>query len=460
MSLRKNILKNGVAKLFQKGVRILEQLFLVPFFITAWGADYYGEWLTLTIIPSILAFSDLGFGSAAANTFVLRYASDDRQGAANIGKTGFFILSVVICSGIIISIIALALLNHFHIFEKSLLKSHDAILAVACMMTARLLNFYQQLYDAYFRSARKASLSISLQSINSLCAIAGGFIVLQTGGTVVAFAVTILSITLVFNPVYIILAKKTLKLRELKTARIIKEDIRDTFKIGIGYLMSPVWQSIFFQGNTFIVRLLLGPSAVAVFNTVRTLSRSASQLFTIIYGSVFPELQYEIGQGNTAKAQKLFRISIFIVILLSLIGMLVLYWGGMWFYQIWTHKALQPPPAMWTIFIVGIGFNALWWTAEMVFQAVNRPYEFTIAGLIAACLSVGTTYLLAGKFGLVGAAAGSLVLEICLAFYVLPTSCRLIGQPIKSLFCDFLSKDFLFLKSSLTKKGFYPLSKQ
>ena len=70
MSLKKRLVNNGLASILQKGVRVLEELFLVPFFISAWGAAYYGEWLTLTIIPSVIAFSDLGFGTAAANSFV------------------------------------------------------------------------------------------------------------------------------------------------------------------------------------------------------------------------------------------------------------------------------------------------------------------------------------------------------------------------------------------------------
>ena len=74
MSLKKKLIYNGLASALQKVVKVSEQLLLVPFFITAWGAVYYGEWLTLTIIPTIIGFSDLGFGTAAANSFVLRYA--------------------------------------------------------------------------------------------------------------------------------------------------------------------------------------------------------------------------------------------------------------------------------------------------------------------------------------------------------------------------------------------------
>ena len=53
MSTKRNIFFNGIANLLSKTVRIAEQLVLVPFFLSSWGAGYYGEWLTLSIFPSI-----------------------------------------------------------------------------------------------------------------------------------------------------------------------------------------------------------------------------------------------------------------------------------------------------------------------------------------------------------------------------------------------------------------------
>jgi len=50
LSLKKNLLKNGLASAVQKIIKIAEQLLLVPFFISAWGAAYYGEWLTLPLL--------------------------------------------------------------------------------------------------------------------------------------------------------------------------------------------------------------------------------------------------------------------------------------------------------------------------------------------------------------------------------------------------------------------------
>jgi O-antigen/teichoic acid export membrane protein len=65
-----------------------------------------------------------------------------------------------------------------------------------------------------------------------------------------------------------IMARKEINLKELKNAKISKEDIKISFHKGIGYLMSPLWQAIFFQGTTFVIRITLGPTSVAIFNTV------------------------------------------------------------------------------------------------------------------------------------------------------------------------------------------------
>ena len=43
MSIIKGILSNGLANVVQKLVRIADQLLLVPFFLTYWGAAMYAR---------------------------------------------------------------------------------------------------------------------------------------------------------------------------------------------------------------------------------------------------------------------------------------------------------------------------------------------------------------------------------------------------------------------------------
>jgi O-antigen/teichoic acid export membrane protein len=430
MSLKRNILKNGIASILQKLVRVLEQLLLVPFFLSSWGAAYYGEWLTLTIIPSVLAFSDLGFGSAVANSFVLKYASENKSEAANLSKTGFIIISFAIACGIIISGIVLTVIDQCHLLKNSLIAASDAIWALCFLIAARLLTFYNQLFEAYFRAARKASAGINLLSLHSGLNIITGFVVLWLGYGVVAFSLSQLIVSILFNIFFGWKATTVLGLHKEYRGYYIKSEAKGIISKGFGYLMTPMWQVLFFQGTTFVVRVVLGPAAVAVFNTVRALSRSINQMYSIVNSSIFPEIQYEIGANNWEKVRLIFAGAVRTTFILSIIGVIFLAIFGLPVYAIWTHNELNPPLAMWYLFLGGVLLNAMWWTAGVVFRAMNKPYQLSIAGIISALLSVACSYILCSYWGLIGAAIGTLLFEVIMVLYVIPTSYKLIRIPL------------------------------
>ena len=129
MSSKQQIIYNAIANMLSKSTRVLEQLIVVPFFLKEWGPAYYGEWITLTIIPSILAFSDLGFGSAASNSFVLTYASGDKAKSANIYRSALFIISCTIVLGLILSTVILFSTFKLGGFENSLIETKVAIIS-------------------------------------------------------------------------------------------------------------------------------------------------------------------------------------------------------------------------------------------------------------------------------------------------------------------------------------------
>ncbi|MDE3741472.1 lipopolysaccharide biosynthesis protein [Maribacter polysaccharolyticus] len=434
MTLKKRLLNNGIASIFQKGVRVLDQLFLVPFFITAWGAAYYGEWLTLTIIPSVIGFSDLGFGTASANSFVLSYAAGNKQKAADINKTGMYIITIMVLVGMFVSLLTIFILDHFQVFEKSLIDKHEAILAVSILIFARLLNFYNQLIESYFRAAQKAALCINLLTVKSLLGLGAGLLVLLLGYGIVEFAISTLVVSLLFNVLFWVKGKQVLGLFNDYKGKREKSILNEITKKGLGYLMFPAWQAIYFQGTTFVVRIVLGPEAVAIFNTVRTLSRSVNQLLNLVSSSIFPELQYEIGQGNEGKAQKIYRFSIISSFLIAFSGVVFLAFFGLWFYNIWTQNELIVPPLMWYIFVFGVLFNAFWWSSEPVFRAKNEPYKFALAGVFSAFVSVVLTYVFSKYWGLIGAAMGALVLDILMALIILPLSAKMLNMTVKDIF--------------------------
>ena len=214
--------------------------------------------------------------------------------------------------------------------------------------------------------------------------------------------------------------------------------------------MNMVWQSIYFQGSTFVVRLTLGPESVAVFNTMRTACRSVSQIFNVINGSVYPELQYEYGMGNMYVVQRLFRTSILISFLIGIGGAILLSVFGIDIYNWWTQNSLLVSNEIWYIFIIGIVFNGVWWTCIVAYSVTNNPYNFSIPSTIVAIISVCLSYVLSEYFGLLGAVLGIVLFDVIMMFYVLPNSSKLLGLTTKDIFSQ-TSEDLKCLTKTILK---------
>ena len=433
MSVTRGVLSNGAAIVVQKIVRVLDQLLLVPFFLTAWGASYYGEWLTLTIIPSVLAFSDLGFGSAVSNSFVLAYAGGDKQKAANLSKSGLLIISFSVLLGAGITVLVILLGNRLQLFEKSLIPVQEAMTAVTLMIVARLISFYTQLVDGYFRGARKAALGTLFGSAQNIINLIAGFSVLYIGSGIVEFALSQFIVSIVFTCVYFIVGIRLVDFGGCH-GKILHSDLKMIAAKGMGYMMTPVWQSIYFQGGTFVVRLTLGPESVTIFNTVRTVCRSVNQMFSIVNGSIFPDLQYEYGRGNMVTVHRLFRIAVVFSMFIGLLGTIFLLLWGLDIYQLWTHSILSVPQNVWFTFMIGVLLNAGWWTSVVTYRMTNQPYHFAVMSTVVACISVGTSYFLSLRIGLLGAVIGAMLFDAIMMLYVLPDSCHLLGMRVKDLF--------------------------
>lgn len=429
MSTRKNIVLNGVASIFSKTVRIADQLLLVPFFLTAWGAAYYGEWLTLTTIPSILAFLDLGFGTSAGSAFVLAYSGGNYQQAANIYKTGLKVITYAVLLCITAGAIVMLFLYHLGLLSKSLIQPMDAVWAFVFLTASRLTGFYNQLFEAMFRCKHRAATSINYLTVEGFVRIGIGISVLMMGYGVVAFALGNLVVAVVFNIAYALLGLHILG--SMPKGAYDEGIAKSICKKGLGYMGSPMWQAIYFQGTTFVVRIVLGAEAVAVFNTVRTLCRSINQLFSVIYSAIFPELQIAYGSNNMDKCRKIFVSAIRLVFLTAFFGILFLLVFGRPLYSWWTQSQLNVPASVWYIFMVSIAFNSIWWTGSCVFQVINEPYRFAIYGVTSAVASILLSYLLAVLWGLNGVAVGYSMMDVLMVVLVLPYACRCLGIRIK-----------------------------
>lgn len=101
--------------------------------------------------------------------------------------------------------------------------------------------------------------------------------------------------------------------------------------------------------------------------------------------------------------------------------------------------------------MIGVLFNAVWWTSVVTYRMTNQPYHFAIMSTITACISVGVSYLLSIHLGLWGAAIGAVLYDAVMMLYVLPDSCHLLGMRVKDLFVH-VREDGRFLKGRFIRR--------
>lgn len=198
MSTTKNIAYNLFSQIGQKGVSILNQLLLIPFFLSSWGPEYYGEWLTLCAIPNALMFTDMGFGTSACNSFVLEWSAGHHKKAADIYKTGMYLISCCIGLGILLSFVVMSITKQSGVLEKSVIPSEESVYALIFMMSSQLCNFYNQLYQGYYRCSHHAAMSVNLYSLRDIIVLSVNILVLTTGLGAV-YAISVLRINLLHN---------------------------------------------------------------------------------------------------------------------------------------------------------------------------------------------------------------------------------------------------------------------
>lgn len=417
-TVNKNIALNGIGQISIRLVRVVEQLVMVPIFLSIWGPDYYGEWLTISIIPSVLAFSDLGFGTAVSNSFVLAYSKQENNKAGNIFSTGFVVTTGTVLLGVLLSFIIVFVSWKTGLLDKAIISVHDIILSLVFLMASRLISFYSQLFEGFFRAVHKASVSYNLHAVDGILRIGVGIITLVAGCNIVGYSIGQFVIGSVFVLFFAIFAKKQIK--DLPRGYFKKDICKETIFTGFGFMLTPIWQSVLYQGSTFAVRIVLGPVAVAVFNTVRTVCQSVSSLFTIVNGSIYPEIQIAYGKKDMKLVKEIYVYSMQIVFLAAVSGFIFLLLFGRTAYGWWTHHELSVSNLVWYIFMLGIPFNALWWTAGTVFRAFNKPARFSLYGLICAVISTSLSLVLAYIIDLPGAAIGFVAMDVIMFFLIVP----------------------------------------
>ena len=93
--MRKRLIQGIGANFLGQIINLASRVLLVPLFLTAWGAEVYGEWLLLTSIVAYLSLTDLGGQLYIVNRLTQAYAQGDIPLFRKILHTGLSLFLII-----------------------------------------------------------------------------------------------------------------------------------------------------------------------------------------------------------------------------------------------------------------------------------------------------------------------------------------------------------------------------
>ncbi|UGB38278.1 lipopolysaccharide biosynthesis protein [Frateuria soli] len=435
ITITRRLLKGFSANAYGQTIAIAVQLVGVPLLLHAWGAQLYGEWLILFAIPAYFAITDLGFAHSAGNDIAARVSRRDQQGALTVFQSLATLLYLVSSLGLALSVAVIWNLPFEKLWHFQAISPGEAKW-VLCLLVAQVFaGLLNGVCHAGFYANGDYALHIALNGTSRLVQFSGVWLAASLGSGPVVAAAIFLAVRAIATLACAILLIYRHRWLRFSVASAKVAELRRLLKPAMANTAVPLAQALNIQGMVLVVGAVLGPLAVVVFSTLRTLTRLTVQLIAAVSNAAEPELAAAFGAGNQNLMQILFihilRAGIWMAFICAA-GLAIL---GESILNIWTHGRVHMDSKLFAWLLASAMTSVLWYGALIVLKATNRHVRAALIYVLAAALALAAAYLLLTRSGdLTNAGLAVFSMDVVMAIYVMRASTSLLGtRPAASL---------------------------
>ncbi len=430
----KRIFRGFSAAGFHQLVNIALQLGLVPIFASRWGANCYGIWLMLFTIPSFLALSDFGFGTAAGTEMTIRVARGHFKEAGRTFQSAWAIILTFSAS------LCILIIGAIWIVPQSLLPAQELIQPTLFRLTSSAMVLYgwnciqAGIFLGVLRAEGRFALSTYISAFTYLFegTLAGAAVL--CGGSFFLVAGAYLVGRLCGVSYLIVSAGYHAPWMRLGFSRSTVLDIKRLLPLAMASMTIPISLSFLLQGTALAIGAAANPVEVAIFSSVRTLSRAGVQFGGLVSQSAVPEFSASYARSDR---QKLARLYVFTIVSASLVlapAFLILSTFGQDFVEIWTHGSIHCSSPLMLLMSSSMVLNGLWVPTSNLLQAMNwqSMYAYLYFGLSLA--AIPSTYFLSLQLGALGGAISVVTLDLVMFLFIQVLATRFIAKPREIIF--------------------------
>jgi O-antigen/teichoic acid export membrane protein len=410
--LGSRLMRSMSAQMASQGLRIVQQILLVPFFLRAWGIDLYNDWLLMAAAAGILSILDGGMQPYFSGLLQERMVRNEIAGYRRAVRIANFNYAAVIAIALLAIAIAslwvewLPLLGVDHM-ESGVAYWTLALLAgnLLASMPFGVVNSIYRAHGEYDRGVLMGTGNLGGQIIIPLVLLtldqpstilAAGMIV----GTVISWLIIAIDQRMRYGPLPWGLTIPTAAEQRVTIAKCLY------------FASQPISTWLTFQGPLLILGHMSLPAETVAFSTARTLigvSRQVTIQMSYPFGF---ELSVLLIREELAALRRLLTDAVSIVAIVGglLAGVTIV--AAEPVAALWLRGKVDIPPSLILIMALPIAVSASSQVYQILLSFSNRPRLIAHGVGIFALIGFGSAIALAPSFGAEGVAVGLAIGEI------------------------------------------------
>lgn len=406
--MRGRILRSFSADILGQALNIGIRLILVPLFLSAWGAEAYGEWLILTAIAAWFGLGDLGGQLYFINRLTAEWTAgklDQFQRTYSTGLSFFLGASIALLLCVLIGLSYLPVADWLAI--KSV--SHAEVKIILLFMALRFLVALPiGMILGIYRAIGIQATSVMYGNLILLIQFIASAVVLLSGGQM--FLLAALEALPFLLILFVVVWDLRRRMPPVFSLFSFDQADREIFRMAIlpslHFLGLQVSAAIIIQGVVLVIARTLGPVEVAMFSSMRIVANVISRFTSVLAHAAWPEITRLATLGQDKELANLFRIVTQATLFIGLCYLCLIVIRGEMLYRWWLNDALEYD--FWAMYLLAcqVVMNMLWTWGGNVLMATNRHEGYARWQLPVNLFSLLLSYWGADKFGLIGCLAG------------------------------------------------------
>jgi O-antigen/teichoic acid export membrane protein len=407
-------LLSATAAAIAKLVSVATALITVPLTLNYLGLERYGMWMTMSSIIIMFGFADLGMGFGILNVVSQSSGTADRLAIRSAGSSGFFVLSIIAATIVLVFIAAYPFISWPEIFnvksEAAQLEAGPALasmvicfaLSVPLAVVSRMQMGLQQGYAVSLW--RCLGSVLGLIGVLAVIMVQGGLpwlVIGYLGGPIVASIVNTVHFYRRTEPD---LAPQ----REFITLSMVTR----IASVGSLFFALQLGMAVTFAADNIVIAHMLGPEAVTQYAVPEKMFGVIGLVVGMGLIPLWPAYGEAIACGDRLWVRDMLLRSLLASVAVATVLSVVLVVLGPWIIALWIGPTVAPSFALllglglWKV--VEVGSNAV----SMFMNAANVVRFQLILAVLVAPLAIVLKVFLVTYIGLAGVIWATIVAEL------------------------------------------------